>query len=189
MKFNLRMIFKMLWIVGLSFFALVFPYEVYIYMLRTIAVMLFIINVISLFKVFDIKIFFISKISNFVYNFMLKHKIYVSNEKNNKVIFFFNVIPCLIIFLISFISENIFNNIMLGVFSGSLVSIFTYYYSYSYEKYKFYNDMILNFERLKNMMDATIQEIDRCGGVNISDNIEEIDLKISSVAKFYNELS
>ena len=80
MKFNLRMIFKMLWIVVLSFLALVFPYEFYIYLLRVIAAILFIINMMSLFKVFNIKIFFISNISNLIYNFMLKHRIYVSNE-------------------------------------------------------------------------------------------------------------
>lgn len=189
MKFNLRMIFKMLWIVVLSFLALVFPYEFYIYLLRVIAAILFIINMMSLFKVFNIKIFFISNISNLIYNFMLKHRIYVSNEKYNKVIFFLNIIPCLIIFLISFINEAIFQNIVIGIFSGSLVSIFMCYYSYSYEKYKFYNNMIYNFEKMKLMMDATIKEINRCGNVNVSDGLEEIDLKVSSVVKFYNELS
>ena len=188
MKFNLRIILKMLWIVVLSFLALVFPYAFYIYLLRDIAAILFIINMMSLFKVFEIKIFFISKISNFIYNFMLKHRIYVLNEKYNKLIFFLNIIPCLIIFLISFINEEIFQNIVIGIFSGSLVSIFMCYYSYYYEKYKFYNNMIYNFEKIKLMMDATIKEINRCGSVNISDRLEEIDLKISSVVQFYNEL-
>ena len=189
MKFNLRMIFKMLWIVILLFFAIVFPYKFYIYLLRAIAAILFIINMMSLFKVFNIKIFFISKISNFIYNFMLKYRIYISNEKYNKLIFFLNIIPCLIIFLISFINESIFQNIVIGIFSGSLVSIFMCYYSYSYEKYKFYNNMIYNFEKMKLMMDSTIKEINRCGNVNISDGLEEIDLKVSSVVQFYNELS
>ena len=91
--------------------------------------------------------------------------------------------------LISFINESIFQNIVIGIFSGSLVSIFMCYYSYSYEKYKFYNNMIYNFEKMKLMMDSTIKEINRCGNVNISDGLEEIDLKVSSVVQFYNELS
>ena len=71
MKFNLRMIFIMLQVVVLSFFALILPYKIYSYLLRSISVILFIAAILSIFRIFDMKLFFISKISNIMYNFMV----------------------------------------------------------------------------------------------------------------------
>lgn len=188
MKFNLRMIFIMLQVVVFSFFALILPYEIYSYILRYISAILFIAAIMSIFRIFDMKLFFISKISNIMYNFMVYSKLYGTNEKYNKINFFYSIVISLILFLISFIDKEIFKNIFIGIFSSSLVSVFIYYFSYSYEKYKFYNTMICTLEKAKCIIEAMIQEANYYGAVNTTDKLEEIDLRVSGVVKFYNEL-
>ena len=188
MKFNLRMIFIMLQVVVFSFFALILPYEIYSYILRYISAILFIAAIMSIFRIFNMKLFFISKISNIMYNFMVYSKLYGTNEKYNKINFFYSIVISLILFLISFIDKEIFKNIFIGIFSSSLVSVFIYYFSYSYEKYKFYNTMICTLEKAKCIIEAMIQEANYYGAVNTTDKLEEIDLRVSGVVKFYNEL-
>lgn len=188
MKFNLRMIFIMIRIVVLSFFALILPYDDCIYLLRVLSIIFFVINIFALIKVLYINIFFIDKILNFMYNIMLYMKLYSKDNKYNRANFFIIAILCLMVFLISFISEDVFKNIVIGVFSSSMVSIFIYYFSYSYEKYKFYNDMIWNFESLKNMLESTVKEIDCYKNIDFSDRLEYIEFRVSTMNECCNSI-
>lgn len=160
MKFNSRTRLFFVYISFFSFLLLIIPFRYIIIFVRSFALFIFIMNILATIYFFHIKYEFFKKISFYSVLVLCRLKFYSINNKYWKVNCIHTYLLVLFIYIISTIPKSAYDSIIAGIFSSSITSVFIFHISFTYEKYKFKQNLYELYKNLFYLLDVEINRIE-----------------------------
>lgn len=160
MKFNSRTRLFFVYISFFSFLLLIIQFRYIIIFVQSFALFIFIMNILSTIYFFNIKNKFFKKISFYSVLALCRLKFYSINNKYWKVNCIHTYLLVLFIYIISTIPKSAYDSIIAGIFSSSITSVFIFHISFTYEKYKFKQNLYELYKNLFYLLDVEINRIE-----------------------------
>ena len=170
------------------------PFYCIVILVRSVVLFIFIVNILSTFCVFNIQYESLKKLS---YRFVLifcKLKIYNINNKYWKINYVHTYLLVFLGCVLSNLSENTYNSIMSGIFSGTITSVLIFHITFIYEKSKFKQNLYVLYKNLTYLLDIEINRINillkiisnQFNLVDLKDNIKYIEIESSYIFDISN---
>lgn len=141
LRFYSRVRFKFINLSIILFILLFFPFIFIKIILYFSFILLLLSNILVTPLVFNYKYFRLS-IEKYIINKLIKFKLYSSNRALWKLNYSHTFLLVGLIFITALIDRNRYLSIISGLFTGSLVTAIFVYFSFSYEKFMFKNDLL-----------------------------------------------
>lgn len=141
LRFYSRIRFKFINISFILFILLILPYILIKIILYLSIITLLSANILVVPLVFNYK-YFRFPVTKYIIARLIKLKIYSPNRELWKLNYYHTFLLIGVIFIFTFIDRDRYISIMSGLFTGSVVTAIFVYFSFSYEKFMFKNDLL-----------------------------------------------
>ena len=168
-----------IYIAILFFCLLLIPYSVISKFLLYLSIILFLSNMLLtplVFKWDRLNIKFLEKIKYVFQNI----KLYDCNQDYWVINYFHTLALCFLLFIVSFLKNEIYESITAGICTGAIITSIMYYYNFLYEKFKFHRELYNTLVKDISLIDITSKNL--CE-LNTNIDIDSSDFILTTLDK------